>query len=654
MNFRPSLRLFALTASVVTLAPVAAATQPLFAPPVSLQVGPGPTGIATGDVNGDGRADAVVANQLSATVTVLVSTGTTLVPAQTLPVGGGPHTPALGDVDGDGLLDLAVSNSHADVISLHRGLGTGQFVALGSPLPSSAVPCPSTPTGTCEPLQVVLADVTGDGALDLIAANQRGRSVTVRTGDGLGGFGPLQSVSVPTDLPSIVAGDLNGDSRADVIASQHNATTLVFLGSPSGLTGPTVVSTPDVSAGMVVSDLDGDGDADVVRTLVTTGQLQVLRGDGLGNLAPDAPVGTVPQPFGVTAADVDQDGLQDLVVAGQTGTVALHRGAVGGALLRVVPDLPSLSLPQFVAAGDVTGDGYPDLMVTAYQSNAVGYYANHTNDGAAPTIACDSADGLWHATDVVVNCTATDLSGLANAADAAFTLSTAVAVGTETANASTDTRAVCDRAGNCGTAGPVAGHRVDTRAPSIAIATPSGGAYLLNQPVTADYTCVDGGSGVATCAGSVPSGGTLDTSTAGARMFTVSSTDAVGNSAMSSAAYTVRYAVCLLYDPEKSHKSGSTVPLKIQLCDAGGQNHSSGAVPVTATSVYMVSTNAPGTLEDAGNANPDFNFRYDATLGGDGGYIFNLKLTGYARGTYALTFSAGGDPVPYVLQFQVR
>lgn len=58
--------------------------------------------------------------------------------------------------------------------------------------------------------------------------------------------------------------------------------------------------------------------------------------------------------------------------------------------------------------------------------------------------------------------------------------------------------------------------------------------------------------------------------------------------------------------------------------------------------------------QDAGNANPDNGFRYDSTLGGTGGYIFNLSTKGLTTGTYNLTFKAGSDPVMHKAQFQAK
>jgi hypothetical protein len=101
------------------------------------------------------------------------------------------------------------------------------------------------------------------------------------------------------------------------------------------------------------------------------------------------------------------------------------------------------------------------------------------------------------------------------------------------------------------------------------------------------------------------------------------------------------YTVSLLYDPLKAAKSGSTVPIKLQLL-SGRANASSASLVVHAVAVFKMDSTVPGQVESPGNANPDFDFRYDPTLGGTGGYIFNLKTTGLTTGTYHLKFSVNG------------
>jgi predicted extracellular nuclease len=128
--------------------------------------------------------------------------------------------------------------------------------------------------------------------------------------------------------------------------------------------------------------------------------------------------------------------------------------------------------------------------------------------------------------------------------------------------------------------------------------------------------------------------------------FTAPSTD--------TATLSVSFNICLLYDPTKAVKSGATYTLKIQLCDINGSNVSSSSTIVHAVGVGLISTTAFGDVEASGNANPDNNFRFDSSLGGSGGYIYNLKTTGLSTGTYNVYFNAGNDPVLHALQFQVK
>jgi hypothetical protein len=116
---------------------------------------------------------------------------------------------------------------------------------------------------------------------------------------------------------------------------------------------------------------------------------------------------------------------------------------------------------------------------------------------------------------------------------------------------------------------------------------------------------------------------------------------------------TPSYNVCsVLYDQTKSHKLGSTVPIKIQVCDGSGVNISSPGLPVTATGLAKLDPTASATVDDSGSANsPDNNFRYDVTLAG---YIFNLSTKGLTTGTWVLSFTVGADPTVKTVQFDIK
>lgn len=111
----------------------------------------------------------------------------------------------------------------------------------------------------------------------------------------------------------------------------------------------------------------------------------------------------------------------------------------------------------------------------------------------------------------------------------------------------------------------------------------------------------------------------------------------------------VTFNICLLYDPTKAVKSGATYPIKIQLCDAAGNNVSSADITLHAVGVGQTSSTSVGDVIASGNANPDNDFRFDS-----GNYIYNLKTSGLGTGVYNLYFTAGADPVLHSVQFQVK
>ena len=113
------------------------------------------------------------------------------------------------------------------------------------------------------------------------------------------------------------------------------------------------------------------------------------------------------------------------------------------------------------------------------------------------------------------------------------------------------------------------------------------------------------------------------------------------------------YSICALYDQTKSVHSGAVIPIKLQLCDINSNDVSSSSIVVHATSLTGVS-GFSGDVEPAGDSNPDNDFRFDATLGTTGGYIFNLSTSGLATGTYNLQFTAGSDPTVHSVNFGVK
>ncbi len=159
----------------------------------------------------------------------------------------------------------------------------------------------------------------------------------------------------------------------------------------------------------------------------------------------------------------------------------------------------SFNLTTSVPAGSEDANastGSHDVYDAADNVTTAGPYTGIMVDRKAPAISCDSPDGVWHSSNVTLSCTASDGgSGLANSGDASFTLSTSVASGAESANASTGSHQVCDNVGNCATAGPIAGNMIDRKAPGLSCASADGNWHAAN--VSLGCTSSDNGSGLA-------------------------------------------------------------------------------------------------------------------------------------------------------------
>lgn len=112
------------------------------------------------------------------------------------------------------------------------------------------------------------------------------------------------------------------------------------------------------------------------------------------------------------------------------------------------------------------------------------------------------------------------------------------------------------------------------------------------------------------------------------------------------------YDVCLLYDPAKPKKAGSVAPIKLQLCDGAGTNLSGPSLVLNVVNLAWIDGDpSTASAEDAGQANPGDDFRYDADLAG---YIFNLDTSGLGSGTWEVQFTVNGGQHVYDATFDVK
>jgi hypothetical protein len=293
----------------------------------------GPTHIAAGDLNGDGKPDLVVtARELASdTVSVYLNNGSGGFGAKTsYKTAGGPQAVALADLDGDGDLDVVVAG-FADPnrgpgrpptgIATHMNAGDG---SLGAATLYGA-------REEGEPFDVATGDFNKDGRQDVAVADFNfglaGQNVYVFLGSGGG------ALSAPTlfqtgPASDIAAEDLDGDGDDDLVVGSDKATVLLATGDGGFAPAREYASSTGNVSEFALGDLDGDRDTDIA---VGTG-LSVLLGNGRGVFASASESFSPGGARAVVAADLNGDGLDDVAQADFGVTTYLNRTTASIAL----------------------------------------------------------------------------------------------------------------------------------------------------------------------------------------------------------------------------------------------------------------------------------------------------------------------------------
>ena len=270
---------------------------------------------------------------------------------------------SLADVDGDGAMDLLrlTPTGH----SYRRNLG-GRF-DVARPLPGAAGASLD---------QARLLDLTGDSAAELV--RQQGSQWTVYqlTGDpvnptwsSLGGWAGAQNVS----LASVTVADINGDQMMDIV-SVSGSSTQVRFGTATGLGTPVPRGAIDPARSFIAPgnaatsfpDINGDGLADVVYLSTSSMFLYLGKGDGTFERYRDLAypwTGTLPN-ASIRLGDLNRDGLLDVAVV-RAGNIEWYRGRANGTL---DPTPVQLARPAgtdasvVVALADANGNGSEDVV----------------------------------------------------------------------------------------------------------------------------------------------------------------------------------------------------------------------------------------------------------------------------------------------------